>query len=289
MTFQDRLKRARSETFVGREKQLDLFKRNLSAKIPDYPLLQISGQGGVGKSTLLRQFQRLCQEQEVPCALVNEVQKTPPQAMSRLAELLDQAGHPLSGFAERYQTYLQLQEKIEKEPDRLDFLGQLFSRAVGKSAVVASRATPVTSVAVDLIGAEVVESQFSALSGWLYQKLKNKDEVRLVLEPEAELTPLFVEDLNRIAQHCQVVLMFDTFEDTGPTLLPWLLKLFEGDYGDLSEYLSFVFAGRSFDVHAWLPVQPLLQCYNLEPFTPEETKTYLANQGVTDPDTVDQI
>ncbi len=289
MSLQKRLKQARSDKFVGREAQLDLFRRNITAKIPEYPFLQISGQGGVGKTTLLARFQMLCHTLSVPQALTNEEEKTVPQTMCRLAQLLDQAGHPLKSFTERYQTYLQLQEKIEKEPDRPDLLSHLFSRAVGKSAVVVGRATPVTSLALDLVGPDVVESQVSALSGYLFRKLKNKDEVRLVLEPTIELSPLFVADLSRVAGARQVVLIFDTFEDTGHTLLPWLLQLFEGRYGDVSEYISFVFAGRSFDAHNWLPVEPLLEHCSLEPFTAEETKTYLANKDVTDQDTVDQI
>ncbi len=290
MSFQDRLKQAQSDDFVGREKQLDLFRRNITADVPHYPLLQISGQGGVGKTTLLKRFQTLCDEQKVPYALTNEFEHTVPQAMHRLAELFAQAGHPLETFSERHQTYLQLQEKIEKDPDRPDVFSSLFSKAAGKSAVVVSRAVPLLgNIGVDLIGPDLIEGQVSALSSYLFQKLKNKDEVQLMLDPVAELSPLFVADLNQLAKNRQVVLMFDTFEDTDSMLLPWLLKLFEGRYGEFSEYISFVFAGRSFEAHDWLLVQSVLEHINLEPFTAEETQTYLAQHNLTDAADIDQI
>jgi hypothetical protein len=289
MSLQERLKRAQVSDFVGREEQLEIFRKNIAGDIPEYPFVQVFGQGGVGKTTLLKQFQVMCDEHRIPHALTDHHEKTPPEAMHRLGELLHKVGHPLKSFNERYETYLQLQEKIQKEPDKPDTLGQLFSRAAGKSAVIAGRATPLTSIALDLIGADLVEDQITALSNYLFQKLKSKDDVQLMLDPTAELVPLFVNDLNKISQSQQVVLMFDTFEDTKDGLLPWLMKLFDGRYVDVSEYVSFIFAGRSFDHHEWLSVEPLLVCCNLEPFSKQEATIYLSKHGIINDLDIDNI
>lgn len=58
-SLQDIIKHRQQEEFVGREKQLDFFRRNLHLA-PENPsrrfIFSISGQGGVGKTWLLRRF-----------------------------------------------------------------------------------------------------------------------------------------------------------------------------------------------------------------------------------------
>jgi chromosomal replication initiation ATPase DnaA len=157
MSLQNRLKRAQASNFVGREEQLDIFRKNIMAEIPLYPFLLIAGQGGVGKSTLLGQFRAMCDENRIPHALTDYPEGTPSAAMNRLAMTLEKAGHSLNSFRERYQKYLQLEEKIQKEPDKPDTFGQIFSHLAAKSMVVVGRSTPVTSVAMDLIGTDMVE------------------------------------------------------------------------------------------------------------------------------------
>jgi energy-coupling factor transporter ATP-binding protein EcfA2 len=289
MSLQNRLKHAQAGNFVGREEQLDIFRKNISSEIPIYPFLLISGQGGVGKSTLLKQFQALCNENYIPNALTDYTESTPSAAMNQLATSLEKGGNLLKTFRERHQKYLELKEVIQKEPNKPDALGQVFSRLAGKSVVVAGRTTPITSVALDLIGSEVVEEQVTAISNWLFEKLRHKDDVQLMLEPTKELTPLFVADINKLSRQKQVVLIIDTFEDTHTVLLPWLMAMFDGQYGDVSDHISFVFAGRSFNQHDWLPVAPLMVNCNLEPFTKQETTQYLKKHGVINATEVDDI
>lgn len=58
----DRLAAARRERFVGREGELALFRSALEATEPPFAVLHIHGPGGVGKTTLLRQFERVATE-----------------------------------------------------------------------------------------------------------------------------------------------------------------------------------------------------------------------------------
>ncbi|MBL7065308.1 MAG: ATP-binding protein [Anaerolineae bacterium] len=58
-TLQDILKRRQQEEFVGREEQLAFFRRNLRYEPDDRRrrfVISVSGQGGAGKTWLLRRF-----------------------------------------------------------------------------------------------------------------------------------------------------------------------------------------------------------------------------------------
>jgi hypothetical protein len=61
-SLQDILKRRQQGEFVGREEQLSFFHRNLRWEIDDPRrrfIINVSGQGGVGKTWLLRPLRRL--------------------------------------------------------------------------------------------------------------------------------------------------------------------------------------------------------------------------------------
>src|SRR5215472_11271150 len=85
---------------VGRDDQLRFFRDMiLKPEDPSHNILSISGQGGVGKSTLLRRF---LEEIRLPeyheyclAALVNERQTTPASIMERFADQLRDQGYPL--------------------------------------------------------------------------------------------------------------------------------------------------------------------------------------------------
>lgn len=55
----DRLAVARRSRFVGRHAELELFRAALSRDTPDFAVLYVYGPGGMGKTTLLREFARL--------------------------------------------------------------------------------------------------------------------------------------------------------------------------------------------------------------------------------------
>ncbi len=63
-TFADKLNLAKQRQFVGREKELQLFKQALGNDNRTSPLINVHGQGGVGKSTLLDAFRHCTEESD---------------------------------------------------------------------------------------------------------------------------------------------------------------------------------------------------------------------------------
>ncbi|MCB0210736.1 MAG: ATP-binding protein [Anaerolineae bacterium] len=75
----DRLIAVRRERFVGREAELELFRSGLLAVEPPFAVLHIYGPGGVGKSTLLREYARMAAEADRPVILIDrDVEPSPP-------------------------------------------------------------------------------------------------------------------------------------------------------------------------------------------------------------------
>src|SRR5262245_4934074 len=67
----DRLAAARRGRFVGREAELELFRSALLAAQPPFVVLHLYGPGGVGKTTLLREYARVAAESSRPVILLD--------------------------------------------------------------------------------------------------------------------------------------------------------------------------------------------------------------------------
>lgn len=58
----NRLTQARRQRFVGRTAEIELFRAALGRDVPDFAVLHLHGPGGVGKTTLLREFLHIAAE-----------------------------------------------------------------------------------------------------------------------------------------------------------------------------------------------------------------------------------
>jgi DNA-binding SARP family transcriptional activator len=98
-----RLVSARRRSFVGRSDELTLFADALAEQEPPFAVLHIYGPGGVGKTTLLAEFARLCAEADVPALTLDcrNIQPTPDGVFNALRELTG-AENPLETLPERY-------------------------------------------------------------------------------------------------------------------------------------------------------------------------------------------
>ncbi len=281
------------ENFVGRADKLNAFKDNFTGERPKWMVLSITGDGGVGKSTLLKQFIRMAQSNEIKANLIycDDHYLTPVEVMGFVAEELAKLKIKNGEFDERYSKYRQLREQVEKDPNVPGGLLDLGTYVVTDIALdAASRVPGLGMVGKDgfkqSAGSAMAEAGKYVLSRW-----SNKDEVHLLREPEKTLTPLFVNLLNEATEKQRQVIMLDVFERSEKLLSPWLLNLFSPPlkYGKLSAWVSFVISGRDQLNQRWTDLGKRLTRLALEPFELKETREYLINRSITDEALIEQI
>ncbi|MHC5775232.1 tetratricopeptide repeat protein [Nostoc sp.] len=284
--LQDKLKQLQQSSFMGREDQVNQFRQNLALSPEDDRrrfLYNVWGEGGVGKSTLLRQFCKIADEAKIISAYIDEAEKTVPEVMSRLAEELERQGHKLSQFTERYKVYRQKRQELETDPEAPQGFSAFVGKTMVKTGVRLARRVPVAGAVFDFVDEDTFATQAGEWASYVAKKITNKDEVLLVQEPVEVLTPLFLQDIFKIADKTGVVLFFDTYERTGEFLDNWLREILEGRHGEVPLNILITIASRQeLDKNHWAPYEGLIVRFPLEPFTEEEAQQYLIRKGITD-------
>ena len=73
-SLRDKLAAKKKQDFIGREKQLAIFRANFNENAADdelYNIFNIHGQGGVGKTTLSRRYEGIAKENKAVVALID--------------------------------------------------------------------------------------------------------------------------------------------------------------------------------------------------------------------------
>ncbi|MEH2328248.1 tetratricopeptide repeat protein [Nostoc sp.] len=292
-SLQDILKQRQQSGFVGRKDQVNQFRQNLTLPSEDDRrrfLYNVWGQGGVGKSTLLRQFRKIADEAKIISAYIDEAEKTIPEVMGRLAEELERQGHKLTQFTERYKVYRQKRQELETDPEAPQGFSAFVGKTVVKTGVRLARRVPVGGAVFDFVDEDALATQAGEWASYVAKKITNKDEVLLVQEPVEILTPLFLQDIFKIAKETAVVLFFDTYERTGEFLDNWLREILEGRHGEVSLNILITIAGRQeLDKNHWAPYEGLIIRFPLEAFTEEEAQQYLTRKGITNSRVIEVI
>ncbi|MER5892099.1 tetratricopeptide repeat protein [Streptomyces sp. NPDC001876] len=295
---------------MGRRGELAVFRETF-ARDPeeaDFPFLfHVRGNGGVGKSTLVRQWESAAREQtSVVTAFVDDDVHDALEAMEAVSARLGQQGHPLKRFDKQLATYRQRRHQAENAAS----VPQAAPGEPGAAeGVPASAASPSSTVAAQVglvglgmlpgVGAFVgaVDPQQVALGAdrmrtMLNMRLRSHDDVQLVMNPVASLAPVFLEDLADVAERCErVVLFFDVYERTGPVLDAWLRSIVFGEeYGGLPVNVQVVLSGQlRLDARVWGDWLGQVTEVRLEVFTEEEARTLLATHGVADEPSIELV
>ena len=290
--------------FIGRTDELHFFaEKILAPEEPDYNIVSISGNGGVGKSTLLARF---VEEIRSPhfreyclSAFVDEQQPTPDAAMEKLAEQLSKAGAPLMKFEKELTRYKEVAHKLQLE------------RENAQDAAIRAGVDILGTVAEGVPGGGLLHKGANLVTDLGLKEYRSRQSVKeamLLEDPISDLTRVFVEELNRLTdtqiisssgrgrRSQRIILFLDTFERTASALAPWLLDQFL--QANISTNVVLVVAGRDSlefslpdDPKRWLPYRDndVISFISLDSFSEDETRAYLAARGVTDPASTDTI
>ncbi len=280
-----------SNIFIGRTDELSFFVQHiLKTKHPAYNIVSISGNTGVGKSTLLAKFREKAStvrfKNSCITALVDVRQGTPAHIMEQCAAQLRRAGFPLPTFEQVLAGY---KETIQHRQDEQKVARDAFLHQVPDLASSGIRGDQVIGGLYERV-AEAASASF-----WNHRRsLQNFSETRQA----HDLIRVFVEDLNwltatqvpsqgkRTKRGLRVILFFDGFEpsatEAAARLLGPLLQ------ATLSKNVVLVVAGRD-PIERFISNEQILYSMPLEHFTRHETRTYLAARGITKADRVAAI
>ncbi|MGW3324021.1 tetratricopeptide repeat protein [Streptomyces virginiae] len=269
-----------------------LFAENLSKdpqseEDPAEFLFHVRGVGGVGKSTLLRQWQEAARRADAVTAVVDEndvhgVQ----QALVELArQLAGQAG-PCREFDKAVEQ-LRRDQAALGEPKPVEGEVSASSRVVSQAALGAASLIPGAGVVTAMVNPD------AAAQG--LDRLRSASQARArrwgARGGEAGLSRAFVAELKRLCdRHSWVVLFFDTWEQTARYLDGWLLSLLEEEFGAVPANVIVVLAGRDeLAEREWASLRAQVADVPLEVFTEAETRSLLTARGVTDPDVAEAV
>ncbi|HET8912421.1 MAG TPA: hypothetical protein VFN23_13200, partial [Ktedonobacteraceae bacterium] len=287
--------------FIGRTNELHFFIECILKPLePTHNIVSISGNGGVGKSTLLKRyieevhsddFRDYCQ-----IALVDERQTTPIAIMEKFADQLNLSGEFDKSLAQYRESWLRLQRDGESSGDAFlrkapDLAGTVVEDVPVIGGLLKEGATITTKYLVNKYNAQHIA-----------RDLKRFDD------PLTRLTRAFINDLNhlaetqvllpseRIRRPRRILLCFDTFEQMAEEANPWLLEHFLE--ANINSNIVLIFAGRT-PVERTVAPDPLswkrysnesiLYPIVLSSFSRDEANIYLMARGITDPQRLEII
>jgi tetratricopeptide (TPR) repeat protein len=263
------------ESFTGRQAEMNTFRRLLTADDPEYVILHVFGVGGIGKSSLLRQYRRIAQALGYPVAIVDM------QVHFSLDEILRSVREQVAGVNERAFT------DFDKALDMFNDVKSRLQGAVGSvtSGVVSGLREGVPlglgALAVDTIGEEQMKA-------WLYRHLPRAN-ADLYLHSDRILTENLIVGLNRLVEqnHSKIVVMFDTFEQSSRAQDDWLRdSLLDSE---LNSDVLIVVAGRDPLPGRWHEWRSVLLSLELHRFTEQEAREYLRRRGIDEPSLVEAL
>jgi tetratricopeptide (TPR) repeat protein len=239
----------------------------------------------MGKSSFMSQCREIAVDAGFATTWVDETVAT-HDLVHLMDTMASDLGSPsqFSAFQTALETYRENRHRLEAHSEAPEELARVIAAGAGRIGTKLARSIPEVGDVFDLIDEDIAGDQLGEVASFVLQQARNQDDAFLLLEPVETLTPLFLEGVEVVATDRPVGLFFDTFEDTSPTLEPWLLQLLRGEFGSAPLKLLISIAGqRSLDLNAWGAIEPLIHRVILEPLSEKESQEYLTQKGVQDP------
>ncbi|MFG2722662.1 tetratricopeptide repeat protein [Streptomyces sp. NPDC048416] len=293
--MQELIRRRRRSGFVGRRDELALFRRNFDLPVDDERhrfVFRVHGNAGVGKTSLVRELEQAALERGALTARTDEAADQVPDVLGAISARFARQGRPLKALDRSLATYRRRRYEAEAggaAPGPGPSAGAVLTARAGLAGLGLVPGASVVAAAVDpdqlAEGAERLRAALSA-------RLGREEDVQLVLDPLGVLTPVFVDELGRVAAQVPwVALFFDTYERTGAFLDRWLRDLVTTDrYGALPANMVLTLSGQGRpDPLGWPAAEDYVAELPLEPFTEDEARQLLAAKGVLDEDVVRDV
>ncbi len=294
-SLQDLIRSRQQSGFVGRQGQLAQYQENLGFPAEDERrrfLFNIHGNAGVGKTYLTKQLRQIANDHRCLTAYVDDTVDDATSAMVMLAEEFSRAGMRLSEFEKRAAAYRERRQELERalDGDAPDGVAAFFTKAAVTIGLAAARDIPFAGSLLAPVDQVAAAEHANRARAYLARKFSDHADVRLLMSPVDELTPVFVSGISRIAGNRQVALFFDTYERTGPFLDRWLRRMYAGRYGDLPPTLITTISGQNpLDPNLWGDYLPVIADIPLEPFSDTEARQFLTSKNITDEATSEVI
>lgn len=304
---QELIRLRRRAGFVGRRGEITAYRDNFARTVEDPAhqfLFHVHGQAGVGKTSLVRQFEDTAREQGAPTAYVDEAVHGVPDAMAAISDQLAAQGHPLKVFDKLLTTYRERRHEVEAAvaaegpPDPADPGGapgtdpSTGSLLMAQAGLAGLRLLPGVGAVTGALDPRQVAQGADRLRGLLSAWLRSHGEVELVMSPLEALTPVFVREMSAVADRVPcLTLFFDTYERTGPLLDVWLRDMLVSDrYGPLAPNVVVTLAGQGdLDRRCWADYLDCVTQLPLDAFTESEARQFLAAKGIVDERVVEVV
>lgn len=164
--------------------------------------------------------------------------------MTVIAQEFSRCGVRLGEFEKRAAAYQERRHELESDPHAPDGIAAFLTKTAVTIGLAAARDIPFAGSLLAPVNPVAVADQVDLARAYLVRKFRDQADVRLLLSPIDELTPVFVSGVNRVAEDRPIALFFDTYERIGPLLDSWLRQLYAGQYGDLPETLITTISGQ---------------------------------------------
>lgn len=270
------------DRFIARRNELQTFYNNLTSHTSVNSLFVITGPGGIGKSTLLEQFEILGEKEgAVIGSCVSEI--NPINAMGVISKQFSKRGWQSPLFTSKYKKYI---ENIRKIGDDSSCPKGALESFVSIAAKVGFNYLPVAGPVLSAIGGEEVGDVASDLTNYLRKRfIKNKDEFDLMMWPVQVLSETFVTEFLKNKSK-RIIIAFDGFEKSQGVFETWVHDLIIGKYGNLGDSCIFIISGRqSLDNNIWSDYSSsyrLSSDIKLTAFTKEDTALFLKKWGISE-------
>ncbi|WNJ17399.1 tetratricopeptide repeat protein [Pontibacter sp. G13] len=288
-SFKEKNDQANQKTFVGRQHFLQQFRENLQLD-PDEDdgytnIYNLYGQGGVGKTTLMHEFEQMAKDKEYRVAWVDtednrlaEVVET----MHAIAQTFQAQGADFSPFLKRYEEFKKLRNELEADPEKPEgSIGKLVSGGLKMASRIGFKMMPGGEALEELVPTDGIAEVAGEWANFAAKKFNNrKDDVKLALEPVAVLSPIWTTCLFDETEDRPAAILFDTFEASNPELERWILDLLKGQYGDFPSMLMVITGRAELDSQTWAQFKRKLVQFSINPFTDEEATEFIKGQGI---------